>query len=119
MKSSKLATFLTCVCILPFLAHAGPATPCVDCGPSGWQKLERRCDSKITESTTFISCLKAARLEFPETQDQAVKMVTQGQLEIGSPKKLSKPTKKSRPVLFFRQWAADQDGNLYLLGQLG
>ena len=78
-----------------------------------------RCDSKISEGEAFVRCLKAAQISFAETVAEAAQMVSPGYLEIGGQQRLAKPTKKSLKVLFFKQWACDPKGNLYLLGQLG
>lgn len=93
-------------------------TNCVDCGESGWQKMAEKCDSMILNKNDFKKCL----MKFPWSSVNAatdVDEIEEGYIEIGSMETLKDPTTNAFRVYIYHQWAVDENGTLYLLGQLG
>ena len=102
------------------VSSANSSIDCFDCGKGGWQKMNLRCSIKVLSKQDFMACLKNFSWSGITKEDNSsVKKVVSGYLEIGGSDLLSKPNKKSISVFRFNNWACDQDGNLYLNGQLG
>ena len=79
---------------------------CKDCGESGWQKMNIKCQQTIFTKNDFKNCLMKFSWS-SVSQNTSIEEIKEGYIEIGG------------KVFIYHQWAVDKDGNLYLLGQLG
>ena len=91
---------------------------CADCGQGGWEKMDKKCNIGILNKNDLKNCLLDYAWSAVTNNTNTTEMEN-GYIEINSMEILNNPTPKSIKVIIYRQWAADEDGNLYLLGQLG
>ncbi len=91
---------------------------CYDCGESGWQIMDEKCEQAILGSDDLQNCLMNFNW-LSTNQSVGAEEIKDGYIEVGSMETFNGPTEKSIKVFIYHQWAADKDGNLYLLGQLG
>ena len=89
---------------------------CFDCGEGRWEKMDLECESSIFAKEAFVSCLTHFDLYPLEIN---VGEMTRGYIEIDGYGLLDNPSKNSIEVFKFHQWAVDEEGNMYLEGQLG
>ncbi len=91
---------------------------CVDCGVGGWQKMSEVCVQPVPTKNDARGCF----INFSwssVTSTTNIDEIKDGYIEIGGLEVLKNPTIKSIKVFIYHQWAIDEEGNLYLLGQLG
>ena len=80
--------------------------------------MNEKCEHQIITKNNFMECLM--NFDWSSVnQNTNIDEITHGYIEIGGSEVLNSPTAKSIKVLIYHQWAVDEDGNLYLLGQLG
>jgi|GEM_PF-1485446 hypothetical protein len=91
---------------------------CYDCGEGGWQKMAEKCSQVIQNKNDYKNCLMNFTWS-SVNQNTSIDEIKEGYIEIGGSEILKNPTSKSIKVFIYHQWAVDEEGNLYLLGQLG
>ncbi|MDD4004614.1 MAG: hypothetical protein PHW69_05355 [Elusimicrobiaceae bacterium] len=92
--------------------------PCADCGSGGWERMKLNCGNAVATKAALKNCL----MKFSWSSvgaATATDEIKSGYLEPGGSGLLEKPARNAIKVFSYRQWAADEAGNLYLLGQLG
>lgn len=91
---------------------------CYDCGQGGWEMMKEKCNQEISTKNDFKNCL----INFTWSginSETDVEEIEEGYIEINGTEISDKPTLNSIKVFIYHQWAVDENGNLYLLGQLG
>jgi len=87
---------------------------CYDCGEVGWELMDIKCDTKIINKEDVVKCLLKfdlypLEINVSEIENENIKL---------NPYRVS-PENNSIKVYKFHQWAIDEEGNMYLEGQLG
>lgn len=91
---------------------------CLDCGKAGWEKMNLTCNQKNLTKPDFKNCLKS--FSWSQVSDQTdVSEIKEGYIQINGFDISKTPKVNLIKVLIFKQWAVDENGNLYLLGHLG
>ncbi len=88
---------------------------CYDCGNGGWQKMNKTCAQKVLKKDDLKICFSDLQWAGPI---EDVNEIIEGYIEIGG-EMSETPTRKSIKVFIYKQWAVDENGNFYLLNQLG
>ena len=90
---------------------------CYNCGEGGWEIMDTKCGSKIHSKEDAITCFSNfnwsnvnAGTDINEIKEGYIKIHSFG---------ITEDNKDSLKVYNYRQWAIDEDGNMYLEGQLG
>lgn len=91
---------------------------CADCGKGGWEKMEYKCAGKISDSSDFKACLESYAWS-SVNESTSLEEFKEGYIEMGGLKILDRPTANSIKIFNYHQWSVDENGQLYLLGQLG
>lgn len=91
---------------------------CADCGQGGWEKMDKKCDKGILNKYDFKKCLMNYNWSDVNNETNTDEMENR-YIEINSMEILNNPTPSSIKVIIYKQWAVDENGNLYLFGQLG
>ena len=91
---------------------------CADCGQGGWKKMDDKCTKKISNKNDFKNCLKEFNWSSVDKNTDLEKF-EEGFIEMGGMELMDNPTANSIKVFNYRQWSVDENGQLYLLGQLG
>jgi hypothetical protein len=90
-----------------------------DRGEGGWQKMSESCgEDPIVERANFKKCLQSFSWS-GVGEKTSEKEIQERFIEIGSMKILQNPTDTSIKVFLYQRWAADEEGTLYLLNELG
>ncbi|MBU1557483.1 hypothetical protein KKC45_00810, partial [Patescibacteria group bacterium] len=91
---------------------------CSDCGQGGWEKMNEKCNEEVLNKDDFKKCL----MEFSWSNvdaDTNFEETKEGYIEVNGTKILNDPSVNSIKIIKYNQWAVDEEGNLYLLGELG
>jgi len=90
---------------------------CYDCGEGGWELMDTKCNTKILSKEDAIMCL--SKFEWsnvkPDTNTNEIK---EGYIKVHG-YGILEDEKNSIKVYNYHQWAIDENGNMYLEGQLG
>ena len=80
--------------------------------------MSEKCVHPIIVKNDFKYCLMNYNWS-PLNTNVNINEIGDGYIEIGSFEIIQNPTSKSIKVFIYHQWAADGEGKLYLLSQLG
>jgi hypothetical protein len=95
------------------------AQDCFDCGASGWTKMRGTvCPNSIRDKEDFRQCLTGYRWTGVTLSTDLDEFKT-GYIKLGRMEEFDHSVPKSLKVFIFQRWAADEDGNLYMLSELG
>ena len=89
-----------------------------DCEKGGWQKMDATCDQTVRSASDLKMCLTRFRWSSVNAGTDNAEF-SEGFIDIGGTRVWNSFSVKSIRVRVYRQWAADEDGNLYLLGESG
>lgn len=89
-----------------------------DCGVNGWQKMKESCGQTVDSASDLKTCLMRFRWSSVNAGTDTAEF-SDGFIDIGGTHVWNSFSVKSIRVHIYRQWAADADGNLYLLQQSG
>ena len=101
-----------------YLRYAQQSQECLDCGDGGWQKMSEECGRQVTTKNEYKNCLINFDWSSVSSYTSTGEMY-EGYIELGGTGMSKHPAANSIKVIIFNQWAVDNSGSLYLLGQLG
>lgn len=91
-----------------------PAEEVIDTGVKVWNKMTDKCDQSVLNKNDLKSCLM--NFDWSEVDDNT----DANQMETAYIKYNGQEAGKGLfKVIMYKQWAADEDGNLYILEKLG